>query len=69
MRVVVARTLPAAALDRLSERFDVDVGGLPFERDWLLAHAPGASAIVADPTVPVDGDLLDFAGESRPPTC
>ncbi|MGH2840446.1 MAG: 2-hydroxyacid dehydrogenase [Solirubrobacteraceae bacterium] len=62
MKVVVARTLPAAGLDKLKERFDVAVGGLPFDRDWLLDHAPGANAIVADPTVPVDGDLLDRAG-------
>jgi glyoxylate reductase len=42
----------------------VRAGGLPFDRDWLLAHAPGASAIVTDPTVPVDGELLDLAGDS-----
>lgn len=63
MRVVVARTLPAAGLDRLRERFDVETGGLPFDRDWLLEHAPGASAIVTDPMVPVDGELLDLAGD------
>ena len=63
MRVVVARTLPAAGLDRLTERFDVDVGGLPLDREWLAQHAPGAHAIVADPTVPVDDELLDRAGE------
>jgi glyoxylate reductase len=64
MRVVVARTLPAAGLDRLRARFEVETGGLPFDRAWLLEHAPGASAIVADPTVPVDGALLDLAGET-----
>jgi glyoxylate reductase len=64
MKVVVARTLPAAGLDRLTARFDVEVGGLPFDRDWLDEHAPGASAIVADPTVPVDGALLDRAGDA-----
>src|SRR5918998_4919733 len=63
MKVVVARTLPAAGLDRLTERFDVEVGGLPLDRDWLAEHAPGAHAIVADPTVAVDGELLDRAGE------
>lgn len=63
MKVVVARTIPAAGLDRLTERFDVEVGGLPFDRDWLFEHAPGAHALVADPTVPVDGELLDLAGE------
>jgi len=64
VKVVVARTLPAAGLDRLTERFDVEVGGLPFDRDWLYEHAPGANAIVADPTVPVHDDLLDRAGAS-----
>ncbi len=63
MKVVVARTIPAAGLDRLTERFDVEVGGLPFDRGWLREHAPGAHAIVADPTVPVDRELLDRAGE------
>jgi glyoxylate reductase len=62
MRVVVARTLPAAGLDKLRERFEVVVGGLPFDRDWLFEHAHGADAIVADPTVPVDAALLDRAG-------
>ncbi|MGI8731472.1 MAG: 2-hydroxyacid dehydrogenase [Solirubrobacteraceae bacterium] len=64
MRIVIARTLPAAGLSRLTARFDVQIGGLPFDRDWLLEHAPGASAIVADPTVPVDAELLDLAGDS-----
>ena len=63
MRVVIARTLPAAGLDRLTERFAVDVGGLPFDPDWLRERAPGANAIVADPTVAVDRELLDLAGE------
>lgn len=64
MKVVVARTLPAAGLDKLTGRFDVEVGGLPLDRDWLVAHVPGAHAIVADPTVPVGGDLLDLAGQA-----
>ena len=64
MKVVVARTLPAAGLDRLAARYDVETGGLPFDRDWLYEHAPGAAAIVADPTVPVQGDLLDRAGDA-----
>jgi len=63
MKVVVARTLPAAGLDKLTARFDVETGGLPFDRDWLREHAPGAHAIVADPTVPVDRELLELAGE------
>jgi glyoxylate reductase len=63
LKVVVARTLPAAGLDRLTARFDIDVGGLPLDRDWLAEHVAGAHAIVADPTVAVDGELLDRAGE------
>ncbi len=63
MKVVVARTLPAAGLDKLKERFDVEVGGLPFDRAWLLEHVPGAHAIVADPTVPIDGEVMDAAGD------
>lgn len=61
-RVVVARALPAAGLDRLREPYAVDVGGIPLDRDWLAEHAAGAAAIVADPTVRVDADLLDRAG-------
>ncbi|MDQ3849713.1 MAG: D-glycerate dehydrogenase [Actinomycetota bacterium] len=64
MKVVVARTLPAAGLDMLEERFEVETGGIPLDREWLLEHTAGASAIVADPTVPVDGELLERAGES-----
>ena len=64
VKVVVAHTLPAAGLDKLEARFDVEIGGVPFDRDWLRKHAPGASAIVADPTVPVDGELLDLAGDT-----
>jgi glyoxylate reductase len=64
VKVVVAHTLPAAGLDKLEARFDVQTGGLPFDRDWLREHVPGASAIVTDPTVPVDGELLDLAGDT-----
>jgi glyoxylate reductase len=53
-RVVVLTTLPAVGLDLLRERFAVDMGG----------HAGGAAAIVTDPSVPVDADLLDEAGTS-----
>jgi glyoxylate reductase len=53
--VVLARGLPAAGLALLTERFDVEQG---------LDHAPGAAAIVTDPSVPVDAEFLDFAGRS-----
>jgi len=51
--VVVASSLPAAGLDLLRERFDVATG---------LANVAGAAAIVADPTIPVDAELVDAAG-------
>jgi glyoxylate reductase len=62
--VVIARRLPAAGLDLLAERFDVVAGELSLDRPELLARAAGAAAIVADPTVPVDDELLDAAGDS-----
>jgi len=42
----------------LAERFDVEEGG------DLRRQAAGAAALVADPTVPVDGELLDAAGDT-----
>ena len=53
--MVLARRLPAAGLELLTQRFDVEQG---------LDHAPGAVAIVTDPSVPVDAELLDLAGRS-----
>jgi glyoxylate reductase len=63
-RVVVARALPRAGLEPLSQRFEVDVVGIEGERPELEARLPGASALVADPTVPVDAALLERAGRS-----
>ena len=60
--MVVARRLPAAGLELLAEHFEVDAGDSAFERAELLRRVPGAAAIVADPTVPVDAELLDAAG-------
>jgi glyoxylate reductase len=62
VRVVVARALPAAGLELLADRFAVEVGGVPLDPAWLADRVAGAAAIVADPTVPVTGDLLDRAG-------
>src|SRR3954451_18377622 len=62
--VVVARVLLPAGLDRLTERFDVKQGGLDATREGLLAMVPGAAALVADPTRPVDGELLNAAGDT-----
>ena len=52
---MIARHLPEAGSALLAEHFDVDEGG-----DRLA----GADALVADPTVRVDGELLDAAGDS-----
>jgi glyoxylate reductase len=61
--VVIARVLLPAGLDPLRERFEVREGGLDAGRDELLALAPGAAALVADPTVPVDAEILEACGE------
>ena len=63
-RVVVARQLPDAGLELLRSKFEVDVGGARLDRQTLLRRLPGAAALVADPTVPVDAELLDCAGPS-----
>jgi lactate dehydrogenase-like 2-hydroxyacid dehydrogenase len=59
-RIVIARHLPEAGRALLAERFEVDMGG-PGE---LAERVRGAAALVADPTVRVDGALLDAAGDS-----
>ena len=46
----------------LQERFEVREGGLDATREDLLELVPGAAALVADPAVPVDAELLDAAG-------
>jgi glyoxylate reductase len=49
-------------MERLAERCDVVEGGLDARGERILELAPGAEAIVADPTVPVGDELLDAAG-------
>lgn len=61
--VVIARSLLRAGAEPLRERYDVKEGGLNAGREELLELVPGAAAIVADPTVSVDDELLDAAGE------
>jgi glyoxylate reductase len=61
--VVIARRLLRAGAERLRERFEVKEGGLNSTRAELLDLVSGAAAIIADPTVPVDDELLDAAGE------
>ena len=59
--VLVARQLLPAGLERLAGA-EIREGGLDVTRERLLDLAPGAAAIVADPTVTVDEQLLDAAG-------
>lgn len=63
-RVVVAGMLPAAGLDLLRERFMVDSRDNGGNVSALLARVPGATAIVADSAIPIDGRVLDAAGGS-----
>jgi glyoxylate reductase len=63
-RVVVSGMLPAAGLDPLKERFVVDQADDGADSAALLSRVHGAAAIVIDPPTPVDGRLLDAAGES-----
>ena len=59
----MARKLLPAGLEPLRERFDVVEGGLEATERDVFELAPGADALVADPTVPVGAELLDAAGE------
>ncbi len=43
--------------------FELRSGGLEAGPPEVLALVPGSAALVADPTVPVTGDLLDAAGD------
>jgi glyoxylate reductase len=61
--VVIARILLPAGRDRLADRYELREGGPDATREELLALVPGASALVADPSVAVDAELLDAAGE------
>jgi glyoxylate reductase len=60
---VIARVLLPAGRDALAGRFELREGGLDASREEILAMAPGASAFVADPSVPVDAQLLDACGD------
>jgi glyoxylate reductase len=48
----------------LAEHFEIEEGELALDRDELMRRIAGAAALVADPTVPVDAELLDAAGSS-----
>ena len=62
-RVVIARVLLPAGLERLRGRYEVSEGGLEATRGDLLERVPGAAALVADPSVAIDGELLEAAGD------
>ncbi|HEX3243403.1 MAG TPA: NAD(P)-dependent oxidoreductase [Solirubrobacterales bacterium] len=59
---LIARRIPAAGGDRIAERCEVREGGPAATPDLLRELAPGAAAIVTDPTVAVGPELLDAAG-------
>jgi glyoxylate reductase len=61
--VVIARILLPAGRDLLSERYELREGGMDAGREELLELLQGASALVADPSIPVDAELLDAAGD------
>jgi glyoxylate reductase len=61
-KVVVARELLPAGSRLLTDRFEVVSGGLDSGRSDLLRIVPGAVAIVADSTVPIDDEVLETAG-------
>jgi glyoxylate reductase len=61
--VVIARVLLPAGRDPLAERFEVREGGLDATRERVLEIVPGAAALIADPSVPVDAELLETAGD------
>jgi glyoxylate reductase len=61
-RVLICRVLLPAGRELLEGAAEVREGGLDATREELLELARGADAIVADPTVRVDGELLDAAG-------
>ena len=61
--VVVARVLLPAGWELLRDRYEVREGGTTGTRDELTELVKGANAIIADPSVPIDAELLDAAGE------
>lgn len=61
-KVTVARVLLPAGLELLEERYAVVEGGLDSTRQQLLELLPGSSALIADPTVPIDAEVLAAAG-------
>lgn len=62
-KAVVARVLLPAGLELLTGQFEVVQGGLEVTRKELEEMVPGAVALIPDPSVPIDADLLDLCGD------
>jgi glyoxylate reductase len=63
-RIVIGPPLPEAGLELLRTAFAVELRGEGAGPEWLRERVPGAAAIIADPSIPVDAALLDAAGET-----
>ena len=62
--VVVAHVLLPAGLDRLKARYEVSAGRLdPDAGPSCWRRSLAAAAVVVDPSVPIDGEVLDAAGD------
>ena len=61
-KVTVAKTLLPAGRNVLEDVFELIEGGPDCDRGCLLELVPGSAALIADPTVPVDAEILDAAG-------
>jgi glyoxylate reductase len=60
--VLIARRLLPAGLELLRKSCEIREGGLDVTPGSLLELVPGVDAIVADPAVPIDAQVLDAAG-------
>lgn len=61
--VAITRVLLPAGVELLDADFEVRSGGLELDREALLELVEGAAAIVADPTVIIDSEVLGAAGD------
>lgn len=60
--IAIMRFLLPAGVEPLRERGEIREGGLEATAETIREIVAGADALVADPTVVVDADLLDAAG-------